>query len=145
MTSLSESHTFCHYGDDNNDGRYQTISRQDEEDLDILTRKVNIDYSRLTECKDGHRPGLMCTAGDCLKNYKWCRTDLVSITCGETDAQFSQNHPGLCRNTTFWSDKTCDVFYSDGDKAALGHRCSGGMQHCSYPWYLSSNYLHEVS
>ena len=58
--------------------------------------------------------------------------------------EFLTNDNELCRDSLFWLNKTCDRFYDSGDKAALGKRCSGGAQHCIYPWYLSSNYYYEV-
>ena len=145
-SDLSEEHFFCYYGDNQNDGQYDRITRDDEDDLDIRRQKVKIDYSSLTECHSGVTPGLKCSGGlgGCWANFNWCRRD-ISISCDGSEGTFATNNQGLCSNTIFWQNKTCEVFYDYGDKAALGERCSGGAQHCIYPWYLSSNYLYEVS
>ena len=80
-----------------------------------------------------------------MQNYIWCRED-KSASCDGNGGTFATNNQGLCSNTTFWNaNKTCEVFYNGGLKAALGKRCSGGAQQCIYPWYLSSNYFYEVS
>ena len=62
-------------------------------------------------------------------------------SCGRHN--FTTNNQQLCSNTTFWTGMTCDTFYSEGPKAALGRRCTGAAQHCSYPWYTSSIYFYE--
>ena len=150
-SGLSDEHFFCSYGDKQNDGKYDTITRQDEDDLDIRSQKVKIDYSSLTECYyDSVNPGLRCSGApeDCHKNYIWCREDFSS-SCDGSEGKFATNNQGLCANTTFWENKTCDKFYGDdgngADKASLGERCSGGAQQCIYPWYLSGNFYYEVS
>ena len=145
-SDLSDEHFYCSYGDNQNDGQYDTITRQDEDDLDIRRQKVKIDYSSLTECHSGVTPGLKCSGGlgGCWANFNWCRRD-ISISCDGSEGTFATNNQGLCSNTIFWQNKTCEVFYDYGDKAALGERCSGGAQHCIYPWYLSSNYYYEVA
>ena len=145
-SDLSDEHFYCSYSETKNDGQYDTITREDEDDLDIRRQKVKIDYRSLTECNyDGVHPGLNCgsAVGGCVRNYNWCRRD-ISIPCYSSEGTFATNNQGLSSNTTFWQNKTCDKFYYDGDKATLGERCSGGAQHCIYPWYLSSNYYYEV-
>ena len=96
----------------------------------------------------GLSPGLNCSNVDvdwgCYQNFAWCRGD-YSISCEGSEGKFATNNQGFCSNTTFWQNKTCDLFYFDGDKAALGERCSGGAQQCIYPWYLSGNYVYEVA
>ena len=143
-SDLSDEHFYCSYGQNQNNGQYEIITRNDEDDLDIRRQKVKIDYSSLTECKwDGVDPGLTCGV-ICWENYLWCRED-HSFSCDGKEGKFAINNRGLCSNTTFWQDKTCDLFYENGIKAALGRRCSGGAQQCIYPWYLSSNYYYEVN
>ena len=147
-SGLSDEHFYCSYGDNQNNGQYDTITRQDEDDLNIRSQKVKIDYSSLTECYFNVTPGLSCIGADrdCVQNYLWCLGDLDrSTSCDSSGGTFASNNQGLCSNTTFWENKTCDRFYDDGDKAALGERCSGGAQQCIYPWYLSSNYYYEVA
>ena len=81
----------------------------------------------------------------CWRNYNWCRGD-ESSSCDGSGGRFATDNRGLCANTTFWQNITCDVFsIKTGLKTALGERCSGGAQHCIYPWYLSSNYFYEVA
>ena len=146
-SDLSDEHFYCSYSATNNDGKYDTITRKDEDDLDIRRQKVKIDYSSLTECyNNGVHPGLNCSGAyfSCWRTYAWCRGDR-STSCDGSRGTFATNNQGLCANTTFWQNKTCEVFYEDGDKATLGRRCSGGAQQCIYPWYLSSNYFYEVA
>ena len=145
MSSLSDKHFYYNYEQVRNNGEYDTITRVDETDLDIRNQKVSINFTSLTECNSTslRGPGLMC--GDlCWRNAVWCRGDR-SISCDVPGGKFTTDNKALCGNTTLWQNTTCDNFYPDGDKAALGLRCSGGVQHCAYPWYLSGNYYYEVS
>ena len=143
----SNKHFYCNYGELRNDGQYNTITREDETSLDIGSKKVRIDFSSLlTPCKSrSGQPGFWC--GDtCVLNYNWCRDrDDRPVSCDVTGVQFTSNNRALCSNTTVWINQTCDKFYGDGDKAALGRRCSGEVQMCTYPWYLSGNNNYEVS
>ena len=145
-SGLSDEHFYCSYGDKQNDGQYDTITREDEDDLNIRSQKVKIDYSSLTECEEFASRGLNCSGWgwDCVQNCEWCREGW-SGACDGSEGTFATNNQRLCSNTTFWQNKTCEMFYSDGPKAALGQRCSGGAQQCIYPWYLSSNYYYEVA
>ena len=144
VSSLSDQHFYCYYGDLRNNGEYDTITRVDETDLDIRNQKVRINFTSITHCmyKDMF-PGLMC-GGKCNENYAWCRGDSL-ITCDVPGGKFTTNNKALCGYTPLWQNTTCNIFYDTGDKATLGLRCSGGVQHCAYPWYLSSNYYYEVS
>ena len=48
----SNKHFYCNYGELRNDGQYNTITREDETDLDISKNKVRIDFSSVvTPCK----------------------------------------------------------------------------------------------
>ena len=142
---LSNKHFYCNYGELRNDGQYNTITREDETDLTVSKQKVSIDFSSvLTPCKyDGYHPGFMCRVF-CVSNYNWCRGDR-SWSCDVTGTQFTTNNRALCSNSTVWINQTCAKFYGDGDKASPGRRCSGEVQQCIYPWYLSSNFYYEVS
>ena len=142
-SDISDQHFYCNYEILRNNGEYDTITRVDETNLDIRRQKVRIDYTNLTQCLDDEHPGLTC-GERCWRNYAWCRED-YSTLCDVPGGQFSTNNRALCGNTPFWLNQTCDRFYDDGDKAALGLRCSGGTQHCINPWYLSGNYFYEVS
>ena len=145
---LSSNHFYCNYGDFINDGQYNTITREDETDLDIRRNKVRIDFNTsLTPCQyKGDRSGFRCR-DKCWPNYNWCyRSNKYS--CNVTEGQFTTNNRALCGNRTVWNNKTCDTFYYDGSnktKATLGLRCTGEAQHCYYPWYLSSNFYYHVS
>ena len=114
-SGLSDEHFYCSYGDNQNDGQYDRITRQDEDDLDIRRQKVKIDYSSLTECFNGVDPGLNCSSADetrvCVWNYNWCRWN-YSTSCENSEGTFATNNQGLCSNTTFWQNKTCDKLYA---------------------------------
>ena len=146
---LSNNHFYCNYEDFINDGKYNTITREDETDLDIRRQKVRIDFNTsLIPCQyeGGDRPGFRCR-DKCWPNYLWCVGD-DSYSCNDTEGQFTTNNRALCGNTTVWTNKSCDTFYYDGSnkaKATLGLRCTGVAQHCYYPWYLSSNFYYLVS
>ena len=84
--------------------------------------------------------GIVCEEGDdiqCITTHLWCRDDIVK-TCDVFGGvgQILTNYSELCGDTLFWRNKTCDIFRSDGEKLALGFRCTGGQQHCINPWYL---------
>ena len=42
VSDLSGQHHYCDYNIYHNDGRYDTITREDETDLNIISRKVEI-------------------------------------------------------------------------------------------------------
>ena len=48
-SGLSDQHFYCNYDDLKNNGKYDTINRVDETDLDIRRQKVRIDYTMKTE------------------------------------------------------------------------------------------------
>ena len=115
------------------------------QNLDITRNKVRIDFSSVvTPCKSKVvRPGLLC-GHRCRPNYYWCLDD-YSISCDVPEGQFTTNNRALCSNSTVWINQTCEQFYSSGRKASLGRRCTGEVQQCITPWYLSANYYYEVS
>ena len=98
----------------------------------------------IAECKNTDlNPGLLCEFGDgygadCFENYNWCLDDweYISLCIDDLGEKFWTNDTELCRDSLFWINKTCDTFYN-GRRTALGQRCSGEVQHCIYPWYLS--------
>ena len=59
VSDLSSGHYYCDYGNSHNDGEYQTITREDETDLNIISRKGQINYTSITECNNATE-GLMC-------------------------------------------------------------------------------------
>ena len=142
VSDLSSSHQSCDYDIYHNDGQYDTITREDETDLNISSRKVQINYTSITECNTAtiaNLPGLMC-GEQCLQHSTWCLEDNGN-SCGK----YGTNNKQLCANTTFWAGKTCNRFYDSGRKAALGRRCAGAAQHCIYPWYTSSIFTYQVN
>ena len=152
VSDLSGGHKYCNYDSTHNDGEYDTITREDEFDLDILSNKVYVNYTSIQKCnsrvpliygKNHYRPGLMCGAM-CLRYSDWCRKDKSPISCSKYNFNFTTENKQLCGNTTFWKGKTCDLFSVGGRKIAFGKRCTGSAQHCSYPWYTSSIYHYEV-
>ena len=145
VSELSGGHHYCDYDFTHNDGQYDTITREDETDLNIMSRKVQINYTSITVCNNSgsqfNLPGLMC-GEQCVEHRLWCLGGRGG-SCGNYN--FSANNEQLCANTKFWAGKTCDVFYSSGYKAGVGRRCTGAAQHCSYPWYTIGIYYFEVS
>ena len=145
VSDLSSGHYYCDYDRFRNDGIYHTISRQDELDLNIRKRiQIQINYTSITHCNNAgvnsNKPGLMC-GEECVEHREWCLKDRP-ISCGRYN--FSTDNQQLCSNTTFWTGMTCDKFFTDGVKNAVGRRCTDAAQHCSYPWYTSSIYFYEV-
>ena len=117
-----------------------SIDQRHNHDLDILTKKVKIDYSSIIECKNEQNEiGYIC-GEECLLGYNWCNVDL-DVSCGS----FTANNVQLCSNTTFWAEKSCEIIWPDKPwlKFSIGRRCSGSHQQCIYPWYLTSNYYYE--
>ena len=94
VSDLTSGHYSCYYGITYNDGQYETIAREDETDLDILSRKVQIKYTSITECNttDSNTPGLMC-GETCLQQSSWCWENTGS-SCGKYN--FSTNNKQLC-------------------------------------------------
>ena len=144
VSNLSSGHYYCDYDILHNDGQYDTITREDEADLNISSRKVQINYTSITECNTAGQfnlPGLMC-GEHCVEHRFWCQ-EVFGASCGKYN--FSTDNKQLCANATFWAGKSCDRLNNDGEKAALGRRCNGAAQHCIYPWYSSSISVYEVS
>ena len=142
MSDLTRGHYLCDYSNLHNGGRYDTITREDETDLDILTKKLEIDlskYSSIKECNNtdvNTGTGYLC-GEKCLLVQNWC-TDADANSCGS----FTSNNVQLCSNTTFWAEKSCELIFSQR-KFSVGRRCSGSHQECIYPWYLTNNYAYE--
>merc|ERR1712217_156197 len=95
----------------------------------------SIDYDSILPCNTtAGYSGLMC-GSTCVANHVWCNPAVLSLghpptpppSCGT----FTTHHPLLCRNTTFWSSKTCD-FEERGEVLYYGRRCRGTQQHCYY-------------
>ena len=144
-SDLEDGHSFCTQSNEHNDGQYNAITREDEDNLDIVsTSAVSLDYSKLEHCtpNNSYTPGVMC-GSLCAHNYRWCLAR-SSSQCDDGVQVFTTNNPGLCRNPTFWRDVPCTLYWPDGEIVARGLRCTGGLQHCIYPWYLSSNNYYEA-
>ena len=146
---ISSNHFYCDYEKYKNDGIYNTITRKDEDRLDIGEQKVNIDFSSLViECPDRHGDTWFKCGGDCRPNYAWCRKD-VSHECNATGIHGSQpfttNNRALCSNATVWINKTCELFNENRELASEGRRCTGEAQQCYFPWYLTASDYYEVS
>ena len=147
-SDLVDGHSFCIYSNEQNNGEYDYITREDEDNLDIVsTSAVSLNYTKLEHCNNlnsNGNPGVMCGTL-CMENYLWCLPG-VSNLCNETETKqlFTTQDPRLCRNNTFWSEVSCNLYYENGDIAAHGLRCSGALQHCIYPWYVTSNYFYKA-
>ena len=101
----------------------------------VVTARVN--YQELQPCTtEAGQPGVKC-GEKCLWRGGWCRDDM-SASCSTRTTQFSTRDVSLCRNSTFWSTVDCNVYYSDGEVALFGKRCSANKQHCYYPWYTKN-------
>ena len=146
-STIVTQHSECGYHDLDNDGEYDTISRRDETNLNVVTQTGrNIDYTTLQNCTDKNGlSGLTCDgiSGGCLPNYLWCRNDRPG-SCNNNS--FSTNDKSLCGNTTFWRTQSCDIINSGegGVTYGFGQRCSGAVQHCFYTWYSTENIFYEV-
>ena len=84
----------------------------------------------------------MC-GNQCDSYYIWCKQGTSDQSDDGVQA-FNTQDPGLCRNSTFWREVPCTRYYPTGDIAAKGLRCTGALQNCIYPWYLTSNYHYEA-
>ena len=145
-SDLVDGHSLCLYSKDRNEGQYDSITREDEDNLDIVsTSRVSLDYTKLEHCNDSQgNPGIMCgSRTGCAPNYFWCKFG-ASSQCHAGDQVLTTDHPGLCRNSTFWRDVSCTLHFYDGEIVARGLRCTGAMQHCYYPWYVTSNNFYEA-
>ena len=148
-SELVDGHSFCIQSNDRNDGGYDAISREDEDNLDIVsTSTISLDYSKLGHCNtsagdidSAGNPGIKCGTR-CMPSYGWCELG-TSDPCDDGIQVFTTNNPGLCRNSTFWREVSCTTHYSSGI-AAMGLRCLGTLQGCINPWYLSNNYYYEA-
>lgn len=144
LSTIVTQHSECRYHKHDNDGKYHTVSRIDESNLNIVTKaNDNIDYTSIKNCSaQNGQQGLTCDGyhGGCLPNFGWCRND-VTATCNNNS--FSSNDKNLCSNATFWRTLSCDLFIG-GVFRAKGERCSGPVQSCYYPWYNTLNKHYEV-
>ena len=149
-SKLVDGHSFCIYGNERNNGQYEAITREDEENLDIVsTSTISLDYSKLEHCNTSvgdidsiGNPGVKC-GSRCMPSYAWCNKG-TSAKCDDGVQVFTTRDPGLCRNSTFWRDVSCTLYWDTGDIIAHGLRCTGELQKCIYPWYLSSKLYYEV-
>ena len=108
--------------------------------LVVSSQNVRIDF--LEPCtKSPNVPGIRC-GNYCRPIYAWCRSEWSDM-CETPLGPILTNDTELCGNTSFWSNKTCDIFNYDGEKIALGLRCTGGVQHCINPWYLKPFQVHN--
>ena len=98
VSELSGGHQYCDYDAYRNDGAYDTITREDETDLNILSRKMQINYTSITECKSTplNLPGLMC-GENCLWFRSWCVKSIGGGTCGKYN--FTSENKLLCSKT----------------------------------------------
>ena len=144
QSTLINEHFECGYHDFDNDGRYDTLTRRDETNLNIVTQTGHINYTTLQNCTahlDFRFPGLTCDDhGGCTPNFAWCRNDLKG-SCDHHS--FSVYDKTLCGNSTFWRTQDCN-HYADNLVLSIGQRCTGSQQHCYHPWYLTVNFYYEV-
>ena len=144
-STIVVQHSECGYHYLDNNGAYDTITRRDETNLNVVTQTAsNIDYTTLQNCtdKDGLQ-GLTCdsAADGCHLNPFWCTNDLFG-TCN--NSSFDLNDKSLCNNATFWRRQSCLQSNRHGITLAVGQRCNGQVQSCYYMWYTTVNYFYEV-
>ena len=150
-SDLVDGHSFCVQINERNDGTYDAVTREDEDNLDIVSTSASLNYTKLGHCNDSYDPGVKC-GSRCMPTYGWCKLG-ISDQCDDGDQSITTNNPQLCQNKTFWSKVSCNVHYPNsgnydatvvGDIASYGKRCSGSKQHCIYPWYTTHNKYYEA-
>ena len=143
-SDLVDGHSKCVSTNDHNDGKYNSVTREDETNLDIVsTSVVTLDYSKLLHCNDSYNnSGVMC-GNKCKIRKHWCKTATYG-PCVVGDQSFTTRDPALCRNSTFWSEVSCNRYSSTRRHVSYGIRCSGSLQHCIYPWYVTNNWFYEA-
>ena len=140
-TATMKNHTYCNYTEKFHDGSFDFIDRSDESfEIQFGSRvSEKIAYETMKKCNDsfGNWIGLMC-GHQCLEFRQWClNTDIYTRqNCGT----FYSDNSILCKNSTFWRSVPCDIYHylknSFGYNLSYkGIRCSGKIQHCSFPWY----------
>ena len=129
----TKDHDFCLTVDNN--GLYDTISRRDE--AKVVSKYVKLfEYSDLETCSNvNESEGIRCKEGQdggCTGNFDWCagKGDVCTTKAG----RISQDNVDLCRNYTFWANRSCDR-YLDHELYAIGSKCTADKQHCIFPWY----------
>ena len=130
-TKLGKDHGYCLKI--NNDQVYDSISRNDEVRV-IGTNQPTVNYVGLVKCYNSEygSDGILC--GDRYRPIQyWCigTADL----CNTGDNIISIDHPELCRNRTYWRINNFSCDQSGELTYAVGSRCSGDYQHCTWPWY----------
>ena len=142
-SDLVKGHSFCTQSSTRNNGEYAYITREDEDNLDIVSNNaVSMDYSKLSYCNTSEGPGVIC-GSRCAPNFWWCKKTTANH-CNNQNQSFTTKDPHLCRNSTFWNEVSCVQNDKSGAIVAHGKRCSGAMQHCYYPWYVNSNKHYEA-
>ena len=147
-----------------NNGKYDLIYRDDEENIETQTYS-NINYPSLVHCT-GPGPrwymyGMMHVRSSgimlgqqCLWNYEWCRNENtghystgyfteINKEIFQEKRNYSEalsqhintNNPQLCSNNTFWKQHSCTLHDKRGKVRTYGHRCTGSVQQCVLPWF----------
>ena len=97
--------------------------------LSLMLGENHSKISALALCTDHvtDNQGVNCD-GKCYPIALWCN-HMFEEYCADSGLHTSD--PGLCSNTTFWQDKSCNLTYAG--KLYPGERCTGVFQHCYYP------------
>ena len=95
-SDLADGHSFCIQSNDRNDGTYDAVTREDEDNLDIVsTSAVSLDYSKLGHCNDSNgNPGVMC-GSRCMPSPGWCNAGVLDQCDDGVHHQQSQIVPQL--------------------------------------------------
>ena len=87
---MVKGHSYCNYEIWNNDGKFNSIGREDETNLMLLTKQVNINYESLEQCYDEslyNNSGIKCD-NVCQTNNLWCKS-VVTSSCVIGDSHVS--------------------------------------------------------
>ena len=119
---LVNNHNYCFKI--NNDGFYDSITRQDEERV-LGNYESTINYNDVVECNDGSYDGFQ---------RDWCSG--TGEVCNTGKVIISMDNQELCRNNTFWKNSNITCTYTYRQKVqAFGIRCTSSQKHCYFPWY----------
>ena len=159
-SELARGHSYCGYPSEMKDGVYDSIGREDETTLKLVTNEIKVDFSKLEQCEKNFNGGFkcnnirkecslkedpLCIEDDCRGYHMWCRPG-SGYTCSTNEGVlFSTEDKNLCGNATFWSDKPCLLHNHLGTLIGQGSRCTSSYQHCYFPWYQMDQLHYQES
>ena len=127
---MTGNHDYCLVV--NNDGFYDTISRLDEDKVSTKDNKL-FEYTDLKTCQyRGEGDGIQCE-NKCTASIIWCAGQ--GQVCNTAAGPVGKDNVDLCRNNTFWLDRSCGWYNRTNGLLGIGARCSGDKKHCTFPWH----------